>query len=180
MIRNDSKWEFWYKQINQNRTEEKIKDFIDLQSGWRFGDGNPIRESIINEAIKLNRFALELGFVHTDAIPDVDGSIEFLLSKGNHQLEFHIEPDNTITYYKISNNIDVDEAEGISFNEAELKITELWNDLCAPSGLSELENISGTNQDSQVQPSIYQVTDQESLSSTGNALPLISWTLAAT
>lgn len=167
MTWNDSTWIYLYPQTTFDKTINKIESFRLLESGWRFGDGVTPSAEVIKSAILLVERSIKLGLNKTDAIPQVDGGIQVVISNRNRSLEFHIEPNCTITYYKLVNNADVDNEDGLNIETAFRKLWQYWNEECGQLGLLSLENTSQMTPDSEVQDSNHQAMDREFLSLTG-------------
>ncbi len=80
-------------------TEAKIASFADMPSGWYYGQGGPISETVRQIATGLNRFALWMGFEGTDAFPGWGGEIEVSAYHLHWAVKIIVEPDGTIDYW---------------------------------------------------------------------------------
>jgi hypothetical protein len=63
--------------INQplRSTEEKIRSFLNLPTGWNHGEGITPSHQVFQIAVKINSHALKEGFL-TDAVPGLNGEIQ--------------------------------------------------------------------------------------------------------
>src|SRR5688572_19040410 len=118
MLTNDS------NTISPDVTEKKIQSFKKLENGWHYGEGGPLEQAVIDNAILLNKEAIRLGFYETDAFPGVNGEIMFTIYFGNQYLEFIIEPVGNVTFSYEEEDEEVDYQEGLSFSDARMKIKE--------------------------------------------------------
>jgi hypothetical protein len=107
-----------------DKTHKKILSFRALKKGWHFGEGVPLDELKLTQAIELNREAVQLGFLRTNAFPGVDGEIRVTVYHQEHYLEFTIETDDTITYIHEIDNREIENREGLSLEEAKGEIKE--------------------------------------------------------
>jgi len=171
MTRNDSKWIHMHPFDSFNKTINKIRRFSNLESGWRYGEGVPPNQDVVNRAIELIEKSIQSSFNKTDATPQIDGGIELTISHNNFTLEIHLEPDDTITYYKMRDNVDIEPQDSINLENLHFKIRQFWNETCLPSGSSSLTNISNMNQDFQAPHSIHPQAMVEFPSLTGTAYP---------
>ena len=99
-------------------TEDKIRKFADLGEGWNYGEGINFRQSVLDDAISLNRRAIALGFSETDAFPGVNGGIMVTVYHHDHYLEFIIEPDGMITFCQEKRSKEISYQEELSLEEA--------------------------------------------------------------
>lgn len=76
-------------------TNEKINHFLELKSGWHFGEGITPTETIAGKAKEFNLLGRRFG-LRTDAFPGIDGSIAVTFYAGEHCLEVTINPDGSI------------------------------------------------------------------------------------
>ncbi len=77
--------------------EKKILSFMELPSGWHYGEGGPISLKSIGQALQIYYRGKRYGF-KIDAFPGIDGEIQVCCYHGNDTLEFTIETDGRITY----------------------------------------------------------------------------------
>lgn len=107
-----------------NETERKIQSFKLLQKGWSYHEGMEFQEQIISIAIDLNRTALNLGLSKTDAFPGLAGEVRVTIYEGKHDLEFTVEPDNSITFLYEVDNVEKDYQESLDLHEAKARISK--------------------------------------------------------
>lgn len=105
-------------------TERKILGFRELGDGWHYGEGVLPKNSVLDDAISLNQEAVRLAFFETDVFPGINGEVMLTVYYCNHYLEFTIEPDGSVTFYREKDNEEVCYQEGLSFQEAKAKIGE--------------------------------------------------------
>lgn len=79
--------------MNQEKTEKKLMEFKTLPYGWNYGQGEPIKESVYEIAVKLIRYINELGITNTDVFPGNDGDVCITGYHFDHYLEVNIEID---------------------------------------------------------------------------------------
>ncbi|KWT91821.1 hypothetical protein [Candidatus Magnetominusculus xianensis] len=119
-----------------NFTEAKIAGFGKIEKGWHYGEGGPIDDKVIRNAIKINNAALSYGFTETDAFPGLYGEVQFCIYHNDHYLEFMIEADDKITYVYELRDVVVDYKEDINIEEALNEVRLFGRMLCNSSGLS--------------------------------------------
>jgi hypothetical protein len=110
--------------MGREHTERKFREFKELESGWHYGEGIAIEQSILDSAIALHQEAIRLAFFEADAFPGLNGEVMFTICFENHYLEFTLEPDGVITFYREKNDEELCYQEGLSFEEAKTKIGE--------------------------------------------------------
>ena len=106
-------------------TKRKIREFKELAQGWHFGEGVPIEQSILDAGIALNREAIRLGFLETDAFPGINGEVMLTIYSDDHYLEFTLETDSNVTFYREKDDEEVAYQEGLSFQDAQERIRQL-------------------------------------------------------
>ncbi len=131
-LMNDTHFRFvLQEEPSYHKTHKKILGFKSLKKGWHFGEGIPPEESRLTQSIELNREAVNLGFLRTNAFPGVDGEIRVTVYHQKHYLEFTIETDDTVTYIHEVDNQEIEYETGLSFEEAKGKIKAFrekeWN-----------------------------------------------------
>jgi hypothetical protein len=75
----------------------KIKAFAGLTQGWCYGEGGPIPQSTIDQAITWHNFLRDHGARKIEAIPGAGGEISLGAIVSGNFTEIIIEEDNTIT-----------------------------------------------------------------------------------
>lgn len=73
-------------------TENKIRSFLELPIGWRYGFGGPISENNVIMALTLCNKIINLGF-DADAFPSPDGEILLTGYHGNEYITVMIYND---------------------------------------------------------------------------------------
>ena len=81
---------FWWD-TSSHITEKKIQSFKELESGWHYGEGVSIKQSVLDNAILLNQEAINQAFYETDAFPGLNGEVMVTIYSGEHYLEFTLE-----------------------------------------------------------------------------------------
>lgn len=112
------------------KTLDKIDSFLKLDQGWHFGKGVPASEKVADIATKLINMA-SMSVFDTDAFPGIDGEIMVTIYHKEHYIEFTVEVDGSITYaYQFGDEDELLE-EGLTFNEAKMKLDQfsekIWN-----------------------------------------------------
>ena len=105
-------------------TERKIRGFRELERGWHYGEGVPIEQSTLDNAIVLHQEAVRLGFLETDAFPGLNGEVMFTIYLDDHYLEFILEPNGNVTFYREKSDEEISYQEGLSFQNAKEKIEQ--------------------------------------------------------
>ncbi|MEE9365455.1 MAG: hypothetical protein V3W44_02110 [Dehalococcoidales bacterium] len=105
-------------------TERKLRGLEELESGWHYGEGVPLGDSILDDAISLNREATNLGFSETDAFPGTDGEVMLTIYFDDHYLEFTLEPNGNVTFHQEKGDEEIAYQEGLSLQDAKAKIAE--------------------------------------------------------
>ncbi len=112
-------------------TVKKIHDFKKLGKGWSYGEGEPFKGSILNDAISLIREAFNLAFYTTDAFPGLNGEVMCTIYHEDNYLEFTLEPDGNVTFAREKSDDEICYQEGLSLQDAKEKIgefrKEIWN-----------------------------------------------------
>ncbi|MBF0459407.1 MAG: hypothetical protein HQK99_16070 [Nitrospirae bacterium] len=121
---------------HSNITEAKIADFNKIEKGWHYGEGGPIEEKIIRDAIRINSAALEYGFSETNAFPGVYGEIQLCIYHDNHYLEFMIYADERVLYVYELDDVEVLYKENLNIEEAVNEVRVFGRMLCGSSDLS--------------------------------------------
>lgn len=105
-------------------TVRKIRGFAQLKTGWHYGEGIPFEQSILNNAIALNREAIRSGFLETDTFPGLNGEVVLAIYFADHYLEFIIEPNGSITFYYEKGDEEIAYQEGLPLQDAKEKIRQ--------------------------------------------------------
>jgi hypothetical protein len=129
-----------------SKTAENIISFSLLPDGWDYGEGGPIPQLTINNALAWERF-FDLKGWDTNAGPGTDGEIAVSAKLGSSRVEVVIEPKNTLTVAYDFKGTRVSYAPRISTQEAHkriLEIVEPWNASDSSTQRNSTENqISG-------------------------------------
>ncbi|MBM3301840.1 MAG: hypothetical protein FJY85_18050 [Deltaproteobacteria bacterium] len=132
MLENEAVYRLFLEGITSFPTERKIKSFRGLKHGWHYGEGEPIEEEILGDAISLFREATRLAFFETDAFPGLNGEIRVTIYLHDHYLEFTVEPDRSVTFHREMAHQEVCHEEHLSLNAAKARIADFradraWN-----------------------------------------------------
>lgn len=74
-------------------TSQKIASFRSLPLGWHYGQGGPLSDIVINEALQIDSYYRQLGFTTTDAFPGTNGELMITAYRGPHCIETVISRD---------------------------------------------------------------------------------------
>ena len=122
---------FWMSGVVElNNTERKIRAFAKFEPGWRLGSGKPFSKSVLNAACKINRKAVDSGFLKTDAFPGRNGDISVVLYDDKDCYEFSIR-DASIVFTHEKSNEDDEEGPALTLQNSLELIPRLkeekWN-----------------------------------------------------
>lgn len=118
-----------------NPTELKIKGFAGLPLGWNFGRGTGISPPIIENALKINKTAIDMAFYETDAFPGDNGEIMVTIYYQEYYLEFTIESDGEIIFYQELKDEEIKYRENLTLNDILKIITQFRANIWKRSGL---------------------------------------------
>lgn len=101
-------------------TEDKILDFKNLEKGWCYGEGIPIKDNVITQAMELHKVILHKGFGQTDAFPGLNGEVRITAYTAFDYLEFTFESFDkiTFTYETKEVMVPVSYQEGLTLHDA--------------------------------------------------------------
>ncbi len=150
-------------------TERKIRGFKKLENGWHYGEGVAFEQSILDNAIALHQEVIHWAFFETDAFPGLNGEVVFTIYFDKHYLEFTLEPDDSVTFYQEKNGEEIYYQEGLSFQEAKVKIREFRKRVWRESESSTRYTMTTGYVDFRASHSRIQETIQESQSLVENA-----------
>ena len=105
-------------------TERKLQEFKNLQNGWHYGEGVSFQQAIIDNTISLHQEAIRLTLFETNAFPGLNGEIMLAIYSGVHYLEFTLEPDDSVTFYREKDNEEICYQEELSLDKAKVKIEQ--------------------------------------------------------
>jgi hypothetical protein len=141
-----------------SETAAKILSFAFLPSGWDYGEGGPIPQLIIDDALAWERF-FDLRGWDTNAGPGPDREIAVSARRGSSRIEVVIESDRTLTVVYDSEGTRISYKPRISAQEAHkliLEIVEPWSASVSSTQRNSIQNqISGLSSRSE----IHRVTD---------------------
>jgi hypothetical protein len=141
-----------------SETAAKILSFSFLPSGWDYGEGGPIPQLIIDDALAWERF-FDLRGWDTNAGPGPDGEIAVSAKRGSVRIEVVIESNGTLTVAYDSEGTRISYKPRISAQEAHkliLEIVEPWSASASSTQTNMTKNqISGLSSLSE----IHRVTD---------------------
>lgn len=105
-------------------TIKKIKDFVKLPSGWRFGEGGAISDEKIDFAERLVRYAEENGISRANAFAGADGEVLVSFYIDNYTIDLTLEADGSITFAKDFEDEQITFIPNLRSNDAYEKIWE--------------------------------------------------------
>ncbi len=120
-------------------TVEKIVSFAALPKGWHYGEGVPMDGRSLKSAVAILSNLARMGFLNTDAFPDIDGGVQVTAYRKSHFYEFNVDSDgkNIMVVYEKDSEVEFCQ-EGLSLVETLQKIEEFAK--CEQSDFS-IENI---------------------------------------
>lgn len=136
-----------------NFTDQKIRDFGDLQRGWHFGEGVAPERETIETALVLNRALLRNHFSVTNAFPGVSGEIQVTGRHGSLSVELTIEPGSGITLVLEYEKEEIIYVEGLTLVDTLAQVSNMRGGLWALSGLYIRNIMTPIHIHSQVLPS---------------------------
>lgn len=101
-----------------NVTERKIAGFKELDTGWHYGEGVGAEQVAVDHATSLNHEAVRNRLIETDAFPGINGAVMLTIYLSDDDLEFTVEPDGTITFYRERAGEEICYQEGLTVQEA--------------------------------------------------------------
>lgn len=107
---------------------KKIKDFLNLPTGWHYGDGVAPSEAIVKEALRIAYEAQKSGFEFVDAVPGIFGEIQIIAYQGTFRLEATINNDYKINLILENNDTEIFYLQNIDVFETISKI-QYWGHL---------------------------------------------------
>jgi hypothetical protein len=153
------------KVVLEYPTVTKIKNFLELETGWHYGEGLSFSQSTIDDAIRFHHEVTRQAFFSTDAFPGLNGEVLLTVYYYDYYLEFTFELNGNIIFYQEKDDEEVHYQEDLTFEEAITKLRgfreETWNTSESLTG----DGTTGINIDFKVLSSAIQETHQESLSS---------------
>ena len=109
-------------------------------------------------AIDLNQVAVDNGFLETDTFPSLDGGVMIVIYYEQHDLEFTVEIDNTVTFAHDLNGEELSYQEGLSYDEVKQRIKTFRKEAWSLSESSKrATTLTGKGNDSKAQPLAVQV-----------------------
>lgn len=155
----------YFPQVSEESSavERRIESYGQLSPGWYFGEGSSFRKEVVETALALARYALEIGLLSQESFPGVSGEIRVSIYVADYALELTVEADGTITLCEEENDVETCYKEGLTLEEAQGKIKEFAQHAWRQSESSIL-NITtvGTRRDLIALPFGVLVTAQES------------------
>lgn len=124
----------------RSKTLQKLDDFLSLEVGWHFGQGQPPEQDVFDIAHCLVTHA-EIYTFETDVFPGIDGEIMVTVYADAHYLEFTIQTDGAITYVYQVEEKDVSYEEGLTLGEAMNNLDNFFKTSC---NISEFYTVSTT------------------------------------
>lgn len=103
----------------------KIKDFLNLEPGWCYGEGKTFTAKDTSIAEQITTHLLSSGFSNLDAFPGLNGEIRITAYFKTHYLEFTLESGNYITFLHENSNKELEYQENINLKNCFKKIKEL-------------------------------------------------------
>ena len=127
----------------------KIKDFLNLEQGWCYGESKTFTEKDTGIAEQIATHLLSSGFNNLDAFPGLNGEIRVTAYFKTHYLEFTLESGNNITFLHENSNEELEYQENINLENCFKKIKELGS-LCNSYVLSTKDISTKNSKDSKV------------------------------
>ena len=115
-------------------TEKKIRRFGEFENGWHYGEGVSFEQSVLDNAIALNREAIRLAFYETDAFPGTDGEVMLVVYSGDYDLEFVFERDGSVTFCHERGDEEICYRERLSLQDARTIIAKFREKTWKESG----------------------------------------------
>ena len=152
-----------------HRTERKIEGFQTKQYGWHYGEGVAFAGATLDRAISLHREVLRQDSFRTNAFPGLRGQVLVTVYRGNHYLEFSVEPDGTVAFLHEVDDQEIDYREQLAREEIRVIISQFGEEIWTQSGSSAQSFMIKTWVDSRAVFLTTQVDSREAYqSSTGN------------
>ena len=117
------------------RTERKIEGFQTKQYGWHYGEGVAFERATLDRAISLHREVLRQDSFRTNAFPGLRGQVLVTIYRGNHYLEFSVEPDGAVAFLHEVDDQEIDYREQLAPEDIASIIVQLGGN-CANTALS--------------------------------------------
>jgi hypothetical protein len=137
-------------------TERKINHFSTFEPGWYYGEGRAFDPLIVEDALALNKAAVQSSFFETDAFPGTDGELVVTVYIGEHNLEFSIRRDRSIVFCQEFGNQELKYEEGLTLQEAEARIVEFRRETWSQFALYQGTIMIGDSEGSTARPLVTQ------------------------
>jgi hypothetical protein len=141
---------FFYSGVNASSlgmTRNKIKSFLRLERGWRYGQGEPFSKQVLDMAGSLNDTAIQFGFANTDAFPGKNGDVVLVAYDGDDHYEFRITERGSITFTHERGVDDLDEIPNLTLPQAVEMLSELkrrkWTASCIYTSATTTKDWTG-------------------------------------
>jgi hypothetical protein len=112
-------------------TEEKIFNFLRLEKGWGYGEGETFSDQAIKEALELHREIVFAGHSRTNGFPGYGGELQVTVYEGEDYFAFERSPNGGWTFIQERNNKELKYIEDLTFEQAVKEVRELrlqlWN-----------------------------------------------------
>ncbi len=115
----------------ESETEKLIRGFKEMEPGWHFGKGTAPSSDVIDQAIRVLRFGIQLGFTRNDAFPGQSGEIQVSFYRDDATVEVIIEPDLCSYVHFEQNDQEYPPFKALNYIELQVKLSaiagQIWN-----------------------------------------------------
>lgn len=101
-----------------NETREKLVRFAYLEKGWHFGEGIPALPDALIASLRILDELAKKGFVKANAFPGIAGEVRVTAYADRDYYEFTAERNGTISYIYEQDNIELEDRDLASLDEA--------------------------------------------------------------
>jgi len=129
MLANESIWYYFFKESKGNPTELKIEGFRELASRWHYGEGKIPDNRTLENAVELNRFAINQGLLDTEAFPGIEGEVMLAIYYDDYDFEFTIMPSGIIDFYLEQDGNEISHEKISSLENAKQKLLQIRKEL---------------------------------------------------
>jgi hypothetical protein len=124
-------FQFSATRFNTSGTERAVLGYAKLKAGWHFGKGEAPVQDTIDLAIKLLRYATQIGLTKSDAFPGVNGEIQLSFYRGETTIELIVEPNQTVSIFYETSEHEDQPIGGRSYDETIIWLSQIsgriWN-----------------------------------------------------
>lgn len=106
-----------------DETKVKLTGFADLEKGWHFGEGVPLKTEIITSANAILEKLSSAGIDKVNAFPGIAGEARVTAYLDDDYHEFTVETNGAISYVYEQRDEEVESRDGLSLS-ATLKLID--------------------------------------------------------